>query len=89
MLDLRLAPTRTKRCPGDTFATQLLLVGASGATDAWNWGIGGTEQQRLILLAIGSGRTVAIFVDDNSTPSRFAELVAQAMPVIATFTFPQ
>ncbi len=89
MLDLHLAPNRTKRCPGDSFPSQGLLVDAGGATDGWNWGIGGTEQQRLILLAIGGGHTVAIFVDDNSSPSRFGELVAQAMPIITTFQFPQ
>jgi hypothetical protein len=89
MLDLRLAPTRTKRCTGDSFPSQMLLVDASGAPDAWNWGIGVTEQQRIILLAIGGGRTVAIFVVDNSSPSRFGELIAQAMPIITTFQFPK
>ncbi|HLX34118.1 MAG TPA: hypothetical protein VKR30_02630 [Candidatus Limnocylindrales bacterium] len=87
MLDLHLAPSWTTRtCPGDPFPTALLLVGAGGE---WNWGLGGTEHQRLILLDIGGGRTVAIFIDDNSTPSRFGQLIAQAMPVVTTFEFPK
>jgi len=89
MLDVRLAPTRTKKCAGDSFPSQLLLVEASAGPDSWNWAIGGTEQMRIILLAIGGGKTVAIFVDDSSSPSRFTDLVAQAMPVIDTFKFPR
>jgi hypothetical protein len=79
MLDLRLAPGWTDICP--------FLMDASGAAAAWSFGLGGTERQRLILVAPG-GPTVAIFIDDSS-PSRFADLVAQAMPIVTTFQFPQ
>jgi hypothetical protein len=90
MLDLRLRPSWTKKaCPADPSPTALMLVDAGAAADSWNWGIGPAERQRLILVDIGGGRTVAIFIDDTSTPSRFTELVAQAMPIVATFTFPQ
>ena len=89
MLDIHLAPSWTRTCPGVTLPSAALLVNDGGSPSASNWGIGGTEQQRLILVDIGGGRTVAINVDDNSTPSRFAELVAQAMPIIATFQFPK
>lgn len=89
MIDIHLAPNWTRTCPGDTLPSAPLLVNDSGSPSGWNWGIASTEQQRLILLDIGGGRTVAIIVDDNSTPSRFAELIAQAMPIIATFQFPK
>jgi hypothetical protein len=79
MVDVHMAPSRTQICPGDTFPSQPLLMG---------WGVAGGELQRYLFVDIGGGTTVAIIVDDNSRPSRFAELVAQAMPIIATFTFP-
>jgi hypothetical protein len=79
MVDVHLAPSRTKMCPGDTFPSQPLLIG---------WGVRPGELQRYIFLDVGGGRTVAIFIDDTSTPSRFTDLVAQAMPIIATFQFP-
>lgn len=41
------------------------------------------------VIAIGGGLTVALILDDTSTPSRFGALVAQAMPIVETFTFPQ
>lgn len=87
MLDIHLAPSWTRACPGDTFPSAPLLLNVSGSPSDWNWGIAGTEQQRLILVDIGGGKTVAIIVDDHSTPSRFDQLVAQAMPIIATFQF--
>jgi len=90
LLDVRLAPSWTKKaCPTDPSPTALLLIDAGAGADPWNWGVAPTERQRLIFVAVGGGPTVAIILNDNSTPSRFGELVAQAMPIIETFTFPQ
>ena len=45
---------------------------------------------RLIYLDIGQGTTVVVVaLDDNSSPSRFDGLVAQAMPIVETFEFPE
>ena len=92
MLDISLSKSAITVCPGDSGPSMSLIMNATGLTYEWSWGIGGstaaTERERLIFLDVG-GRTLAIIIDDNSTPSRFSELVKQAMPVIATFQFPQ
>lgn len=88
MVDVRLRDDWTGTCPeiaGETPTAPLLAArGGSG----WDWGILPGERQRLIFVDIGGGATVMVAVDDNISPARFDELVAAAMPVIATFEFP-
>jgi hypothetical protein len=89
MVDVRLRDDWTGTCPelaGDT-PTAPLLAERSG--DTWDWGIVAGERQRLIFVDIGGGATVMVAVDDNTSPARFDELVAAAMPIIATFEFPE
>jgi hypothetical protein len=89
MVDVRLRDDWTGTCPdlaGDT-PTASLLAERSG--DAWDWGIVAGERQRLIFVDVGGGATVMIGIDDNTSAARFDELVAAAMPVIATFEFPE
>ncbi len=52
----------------------------------WTWGTGANEQQRYIFLDLGDGDVVMIVID-SSYPDRFDDLVAQAMPIIESFTF--
>ena len=87
MVDVRLRDDWTGTCPdaGDTPIAPLL---AERSGDAWDWGIVPGERQRLIFVDIGGGATVMVAVDDNTSPARFDELVAAAMPIIATFEFP-
>jgi hypothetical protein len=88
MVDVRLRDDWTGTCPeiaGDT-PTAPLLAERSG--DAWDWGILPGERQRLVFVDVGGGATVMIGVDDNTSAARFDELVAAAMPIIATFEFP-
>jgi hypothetical protein len=91
MVDIRLRSDWTGTCPdlaGDTPAAPLLAE-RGGAADPWDWGIIAGERLRLIFVDIGGGATISIAIDDSSSPSRFDELVAAAMPVIATFEFPE
>ena len=44
------------------------------------------QRQRVILLDLGSGDLAAIVISSEAT-APFAGFVAQAMPVIQTFTF--
>jgi hypothetical protein len=88
MVDVRLRDDWTATCPdlaGGTATTPLL---AERSGDAWDWGIVAGERQRLIFVDLGGGATVMIGIDDNTSPARFDELVAAAMPVISTFEFP-
>jgi hypothetical protein len=89
VLDIRMAPSRTKVCPGDSGPSMPLLMGPSGAIDSWSLGIGANERWRVVLIDLGVGKTVVIVVGDNSTPSRFDALIAQAMPIVTTFQFPK
>jgi hypothetical protein len=88
MVDVRLRDDWTGTCPelGGETPTAPLLAERSG--DAWDWGIVAGERQRLIFVDLGGGATVMIGIDDNTSPARFDELVAAAMPVISTFEFP-
>ena len=89
MLDVAVDPSWTTTCPGDESPSVGLLAGASGAAGAYTVGIGTDEKMRLVLLDVGGGTTVAIAIDSDLVPSRFDELVAQAMPIVETFTFPE
>jgi hypothetical protein len=89
MVDVRLRDDWTGTCPelaGDAPTTPLLAERGGGG---WDWGVVEGERQRLIFVDIGGGATVMIAVDDNTSATRFDALVAAAMPIIATFEFPQ
>lgn len=89
MVDVRLRDDWTGTCPDAAGDTPIAPLFAERSGDAWDWGIVPGERQRLIFVDIGGGTTVMIGVDDNTSPARFDELVAAAMPVIATFEFPE
>ena len=85
--DVRLAPTWKKTCPemGGKFTAPLLRMGDDSG--GWDWRMSAPERWHLILLDIGEGNVVAIIIDDSSSPSRFDELVTQAMPIVLSFQF--
>ena len=89
MLDIHLEGGSKPPCPGESVPSTALLADESGATGRWVWGITAAERMRLIFLDIGGGRTVAIVIDDSYSQTRFDTLVARAMPVVATFEFPE
>jgi hypothetical protein len=86
-VDVTLASSWTATCPDSNGApVATFLMRSSGATDDWAWGIGRSEQQRLILLDVGGGNVVLIGID-SSHADRYAELIAQAMPIVQSFVF--
>jgi len=90
LLDVSLSKSASTVCPGDSGPSMATIMDASGDPSSWNWAIDAGERQRYIFLDLGGARTVAIVVDDdNATPSQFSALLAQVMPIIATFQFPQ
>ncbi len=93
MVDVTLREDWTGTCAelaGDE-PTSLLLVEQTPTSDGWDWGIVRDELQRLIFVDIGTGTTIVIIVDTNGAPlqASFDALVADAMPLIATFEFPE
>jgi hypothetical protein len=85
-VDVKLAKDWTGTCPGSTKPAATFLMLADGTDSDWSWGIQGAEQERLIFLDLGDGNVVLIGVD-STYPDRFQQLVADAMPIIATFRF--
>jgi hypothetical protein len=87
-VDVRLAPTWKTTCSGGDGSPERAFLGyASGtADDRWTADLAGQERYRVILLDLGSGHTVAIFID-SSDPARFDDLVSQSMPIINSFKF--
>lgn len=93
-IDVKRAPTWTTTCqdPAHPTASQVptaVFLSESG-NDAGGWDLylAGAEQQRLIILDLGTAQshTIAIAID-TTDPSRFDELVTQAMPIVSSFTF--
>jgi hypothetical protein len=86
MLDLRLSPSWTARCPGDGEPSAAVLTEAAFHLDSYTVGLAGREQLRLILLDLGKDDVLGIVVD-SSLPDRFAGLTESALPIIQSLQF--
>jgi hypothetical protein len=86
-LDLSLSPTWNKACPDANGVLSAPVLREAGNVNGWDWRMSAPEKWRLILLDLGGGKVVTIILDDSSSPSRFDDLVAQAMPIVESFTF--
>ena len=86
MLDLRLNPSWTGRCPGEAEPSAVILTEAGFHLDSYTIGLVGPEQLRLVLLDLGNDDVVGIVLD-SSRPDRFESLVASATPIIQSFRF--
>jgi hypothetical protein len=88
-IDVKVAPTWTATCPGVpplTPAANFLAFGGSSGGNDYEIGLSGKEQQRFIFVDLGGG-IVALIAIDSTDPTRFGRLVADAMPIIASFNF--
>jgi hypothetical protein len=88
-IDVKVAPTWTATCPGvvpAAPANTFLAYDGSSNTNDYQIGLTGKEQQRLIFVDLGGG-IVGLIVIDSTDPARFGQLVADAMPIIASFSF--
>lgn len=83
-LDVSVAGSWKRSCPGDTTPTVALFADAAGP--GHDFKLQGNGQMRLLLLDLGDGRTLLIDVWalDKAT---FDVLVAEAMPVVNSFQF--
>jgi hypothetical protein len=97
MLDVAVAADWTATCPvgdGSSQIPAVALLSADVGSDlvpfaGWDGWLRAGQRMRLVFVDIGGGSTATIAIYDSSSPSRFDELVAAAMPVIATFEFPE
>ncbi len=87
MLDLSLSPIWTQTCPDMNGVPTAPVIRKADDGWAWDWRLAAPDHWRLILLDIADGKALAIVIDDSSQPSRFDELVAQAMPIVESFQF--
>ena len=77
ILDVAIKPDWKRFCP----------VGGGVAVLTGDRRMSAAERWSLILLDVAKGRTMAIVIGDSSGPSRFDDLVAQAMPIVTSFEF--
>ncbi len=57
------------------------------SADGSDWRMTAAGRWRLILLDVAKGRTMEILIDALDEPSRFDDLVAQAMPIVTSLEF--
>jgi hypothetical protein len=86
-IDVSIAPSWTESCPDVPSGQPVALLLGSGSVGADEHVIGlvGNEKMRLVFVDVGG--QVALIDIDSSDPTRFDDLVTQAMPIIESFTF--
>lgn len=88
MLDVALTDGWSRFCVVDGGVPVLRQGGeATDGIGGWDRRMTAVDRWRLILVDVAKGRTMAILIDDASVPSRFDDLVAQAMPIVTSFEF--
>ena len=87
-IDIKVAPTWKATCPGipGSAPTANYLAFAGSDNNDYGVGISGHELQRLVFVDLGSGKVLLILVD-SVDPTRFDQLVADAMPIIGSLHF--
>jgi hypothetical protein len=78
MFDVALKEGSSQSCAADGGVPVLRSLG-------WDRRMTAGERWRLILLDVADGRTMAIVINDASVPSRFDDLVAQAILIVKSF----
>ena len=89
MVDVSIAPSWTGGCPGDPERVLLLFTERGrDMTTSGNeqWAVWKTDKTRIVLLDLGGGDVVLIDIVARD-PANFEALVAEAMPIVESFTF--
>lgn len=82
-LDIRLAPSWTSACPGESSPSADYLLLRDDPGRGFTPRLRGAEVHRLILVDLGAGELLAIVID-SSDPARFDDLVAASMPIVSS-----
>jgi hypothetical protein len=87
-IDVKVAPTWSATCPGVVGGAPLanILAYSGSSENDYEIGVSSREEQRLIFVDLGGGKVTLIAVD-SVDPTRFAQLVSDAMPIIGSFNF--
>ena len=88
-IDIRLAPTWATTCAsfyGDQPERAFLTYPPGTSDHTWTATLASQERDRLVLVDLGGGKTIAIIVDSYD-PTTFDTLVADAMPIIQSYKF--
>jgi hypothetical protein len=94
MTDISIAADWTATCPdapGGHPVVTLFREADEPVGQGWVWGIGwpgNTDRQRLVLVELSPDNVLLIGIEDTSSPSRFDELIAEAMPIVESLEFP-
>jgi hypothetical protein len=88
VVDVEVAPDQAQTCTSSGTAPSVgLLTSRTGVPAAWRASLRLGERARVLLVDLDQGRTVAVIIHDQSTPSRFDELLAEATPIVESFAF--
>jgi hypothetical protein len=88
VVDVEVALDRAVTCPGDETAPAVaLLTSRTGVPAEWRASVIPGERARVLLVDLDGGRTVALVIHAESTPSRFDEILAAATPIVESFAF--
>ena len=86
MLDVTLKKGWSRFCAMEGGVAVLRTGGhATDGLGGWDRRMTAAERWRLILFDVAKGRTMAIVIESSDAPARFDDLVAQAMPIVASF----
>jgi hypothetical protein len=88
VIDVEVAPDWKETCPADGAPPAVgLLTSRTGVPATWRASVSLGERARVLLIDLDGGRTVAVVIHDQSTPARFDELLAEAIPIVGSFAF--
>ena len=88
VIDVEVASDWAETCAGDGSVPAVgLLTSRTGVPATWRASVTLGERARVLLVDLDGGRTVAVVIHDQSTPSRFDELVEEATPIVESFAF--
>lgn len=91
-VDVSINPGWTGTCQGadgkplPVRATNILTQSNADSATKWDIGLEGPEKTRLIVLDLGGGDIVLVYLDDGQG-DRFDQLVTQGMPIVQSMTF--
>ena len=89
MLDLSVAADWTHTCSYSEGKSMVsTFVDSDDATEGFDWNIGEGSKSRYFLLDLGDGRALLVEISAGNVTD-FDDMVAEAMPVIDSFTFRQ
>lgn len=92
MTDTVVAPDWTTTCPDATGGHPVAHMFREADTGRWDWSAGwpgNQDRQRVILVELAPENVMLVALDDTISQASFDALVAEAMPIVESFEFPE